>query len=201
MKKIIGTLIAIAALSVLVGSAFTAAFSDQESSQQNELKAGILNLQLGNSDTYILKFNNEDPLAPGSEGAIKTSIGNDGDVEGNFYVSVSLTNDIEGENPPPEKGTNTDPADGGELDNCVDVRATVSNATETASAVLFDWIRADQLHGEGQTWDEDPGTAVDDLINDGDAVLTVQWEVNQECGNEMMGDIFDLNFEFHLDQY
>jgi len=197
LKKIIGTLIAIAALSVLVGSAFTAAFSDQESSKQNELTAGVLDLQLGNSDTYILRFNNEEPLAPGSDGAVETAIGNAGDVDGNFYVTVTLANDSEGDNPPPE----TDIEGDGELDNCVDVRATLSNATETATAVLFDWIRADQLHEPGETWDEDSGTAVDDLINAGDAFLTIEWRVDRECGNEMMGDVFDLNFSFHLDQY
>ena len=198
MKKIIGTLIAIAALSVLVGSAFTAAFSDQESSQQNELKAGILNLQLG--EKHVLRFNDgEEVLAPGSKGAVSTSIRNDGNIEGNFYVKVTLSNDSEGDDPQPEP--ETDKEGDGELDACVDIRATLTNTAETATAVLFDWIRADQLHNPGRIWDEDSHTAVDDLINAGDAILTIEWRVDRECGNEMMGDIFDLNFTFRLDQY
>jgi hypothetical protein len=199
LKKLIGILIVLAAMSVLIGSAFTAAFFDTEGSNKNSLTAGTLDLQLGDTDQYVLSFTNKDPLAPGRRGDARARIGNIGDVDGNFYIDVWIANDLEGENPPSE--TNIDPGDGGELDNCLDIRASLLDGT--SETVIVPFVRADQLAPAfKQQWDLQPYTPVDNLINgDHQVTLYLEWMVDPTCGNEMMGDTLDLNFKFHLDQY
>ena len=118
-----------------------------------------------------------------------TAISSVGGVGGNFWLEVDVSNSLEMDNPEGE----TDIIGEGELDDCAEVQ------------IVFD----DDMGNEelGLAWtpvsaigpiDTTPSSITDGFVSAGGR-MNLQLRTDN-CGNEAMGDAFDLDLIFHLDQ-
>ena len=121
MKKIFVLLLTIALVVVMVGAAFTAAFSDVEQSTGNTLTAGTLNLTINGADGKDAEAEKVSvpPLKPGDFGEAGCwMIRNDGSIAGALWFEVAnLKNKENGilEMEASAGDTSDDPEKGGEL--------------------------------------------------------------------------------------
>jgi hypothetical protein len=113
-------------------------------------------------------------------------------MTGNFWMEVQAVNSTEGENPESE----TDTTGEGELDDCAEVWLGFTNIENPAlTAQSLDWTVINTISPVETFW----GNSVDAWINARIAQFTLKLR-NDNCGPEAMGDGFDLDLIFHLDQ-
>lgn len=181
-RRILAGLGTIGVASAGAGAGTFALFSDEESSEDNTVQAGTLNLeQAGTSGSAIQSLAFED-LKPAGEGDSKTwTLNNQGSIGG--YLSFALTNSVNGE------GTSNDAEsnDGGkgELGEWLDVTISIGES-EVASGKF------------NELWDGIYDESVD--IGTGSAELTVEASVPREAGNEIQGDVATGDIELFLFQ-
>lgn len=166
-----------------------ALFTDTELSQ-NTISLGTLNLQVGQDDPSVLALDFSGMMAHETR-TYEAQIQNTGEINGNFWFEPEVTNSLEGANP--ESETNT--TDDGEMDDCVRLRVSFSDPTNDPISVI-DYALLKILDTSYET---DPNTLVDNMINGGEATMTIMVNTDN-CDNQAMGDTVDLNLLFHLDQ-
>jgi len=124
MKKII--ILGLTALLILaaLGTGTWAYFSDNETSQDNTLVAGTLDLQVGDNDPCTESIDLGVQIKPGDSGnAADWTIANTGSITGNFAVGMGTITNYENTRIEPEEaaGDTTSGADEGELGDYVDI--------------------------------------------------------------------------------
>ncbi len=198
--KMFKSLITIAAVAAIAVGATGAYFSDSESVTGNTFSAGTLDLQVGESNPTTWSFG-ADNIAPGANINADTTIANIGTIDGNASISFAVNNSSEGVNPPPE--TNIVPD--GDLEE--QMRIMVYMREDGSGGFVNIGIAgfADVL--DGQTLDIPD--AQDAWINDSSTNTEIRiraWFVQDTHmfstgdNNDTMGDSFDLDLVFHLDQ-
>jgi predicted ribosomally synthesized peptide with SipW-like signal peptide len=207
MKKILVSMMTIALVSTLIGGGIYAAFSDTETTGNNTMSAGTLDLDYGggNGDEQGTAFFTLADKAPGDSGSATQTIANAGNATGTLDVSVSAI-------------TNTAGAGGTEYEG--------GSGELGGVATIAIWIDVD----ESGTWNtgdielESDGTAVDyDTDNtldggtidsyDSDAWSTVttmsgaaqdtvqiDWAIPSAAGNTIQGDSISFTITFTLNQ-
>jgi len=190
MKKL---LIAVVIAGLLVASMTAAAralLQDTEYVTGNKVIGATLNLQVGENDpsTVSFIFNN---VKPGEEREFSVPIANTGKVTGNFWLEVAASNSTEGDNPEPE----TDTTGEGELDDCAEIWINFTNNENTQEAQVIDWTTINTVDTLETFW----GNSVDAWVGVGTAIFNLKLRTDN-CGPEAMGDGFDLDLMFHLDE-
>jgi predicted ribosomally synthesized peptide with SipW-like signal peptide len=91
MKKIFVLLLTIALVVIMVGAAFTAAFSDVEQSSDNTLTAGTLDLKINDKDDATAAIEHMDfaNLKPGDNRSQCWNVKNGGSIAGQLWFEVS----------------------------------------------------------------------------------------------------------------
>ncbi len=124
MKKILGlTLAALLITTIAVGGTW-AYFSDSETSQDNTLIVGTLNLQVGATDPCTESIDIGTELKPGDSGnAADWTVSNLGDISGTLKVEIGTITNYENTRIEPEEaaGDTTTGATEGELGDFVDI--------------------------------------------------------------------------------
>ena len=202
MKKLLGLTVAALLVMALVGGGTWAYFSDTESSENNSLAAGTLDLHADGGDDAVNTFSMTE-VAPGDTGSGSTTLANAGSLAGEFDVIFSAI-------------TNTGGSGGTEYEDGVGHLGGVAKI-----AVYLDldqsgtWSSGDiGLKSDGNTYTNP--TALDyDVIdsygaNDYDAVQTmavgaaddfiILWEVPAGAGNNIQGDSVSFDVTFVLEQ-
>lgn len=176
-------------LSLSVVGVTRALLTDKEESYQNTIKAATINLQVGDSDPSVMALDFSE-VVPDQIYKSTTNVISNGGLAGNFWMALNITNSQEAENP--EGETNT--TGKGELEDCAELRIVFDEGTPEELILLEHTIASMAI------MDLDPGSGstLDQRLQAG-TEMTVQLRTNF-CGNEAMGDSFDLNFDFHLDQ-
>ena len=201
MKKILGLAIAALIVIALVGAGTWAYFSDTESSTNNSLTAGTLDLTVDGGNTAVTTFS-VTGKAPGDSGSGSTTLANAGNLSGELDVTFSAI-------------TNT----GGSSGEFGDSNGNLGAVAQIAVYVDVDssdtWTSGDiGLKSDGTTYNHP--TALDYAVIDNygsdnfDAVETiaasasdnfvVMWQVPTSAGNNIQGDSVSFNVTFTLEQ-
>ena len=196
MKKVIGlTLVAILIIGI-VGGGTWAFFSDNETSQNNTLTAGTLDLQVGAADPCTESIDIGTQIQPGNGGnAADWTTTNLGSVSGTFKVEIGSINNYENTRSEPEEaaGDTTSGATEGELGDFVDIAIWLdmdrSGGWNTGDMYLksdgtvVNWVSGSSL----------PSEAYDDINN----YAGVDWETTD--GMPTMAGAADLDFMVEYD--
>ncbi|MBT4124215.1 MAG: hypothetical protein HN981_00320 [Candidatus Pacebacteria bacterium] len=188
IKKLSFAFLGAVLLSFGAVGATKALLQDTEMVMGNTVKGATINLRVGDTDPTTLNFNFNN-IIPGEVHQMWTAISSVGGVGGNFWLEVDVSNSLEMDNPEGE----TDIIGEGELDDCAEVQ------------IVFD----DDMGNEelGLAWtpvsaigpiDTTPSSITDGFVSAGGR-MNLQLRTDN-CGNEAMGDAFDLDLIFHLDQ-
>jgi len=165
-----------------------ALLQDTEESLGNTITGATINLQVGDNDpsNFSFSFNN---VVPREIHQLWTEISSIGGIGGNFWLELQTSNSLELNNPEGE----TDIIGEGELDDCAEVQLVFDdNMGHEVLALPFTKL------GEVGPVDSAMSTQVDGFVQSG-ARMNLQLRTDA-CGNESMGDAFDLDLIFHLDQ-
>lgn len=202
MKKIVGLSITALLIVGLVGGGTYAWFSDTESSEDNTLTAGTLDLNINGGDDAVTTFDVSN-VAPGDSGSGNSTLTNVGSLLGELDVATSAI-------------TNTPYAGGGEFqDGTGDLGANAEIAMYLDIDMSGDVSAGDiGLKSDATTYD--PTVALDyDVIDNYDTEnwnatanmsttvsygFRVEWNVPTDTGNEAQGDSVSFDITFTLQQ-
>ncbi|MFH2118523.1 MAG: hypothetical protein ABII10_02210 [Candidatus Paceibacterota bacterium] len=194
MKKL---LIAIILAGLLSFSLVTAAKALLQDTEQvgGRVRGATINLLVGDNDpsTASFIFNN---LATNEEHELVLPIASIGGLAGNFWMEVLTSNSQEGDNPESE----TDTTGEGELDKCAEVWIGFDNSEDPEFQTLLeaqalDWTPVNEVGEVEKFW----GNSIDAWVGIEAAKMHLKMRADN-CGPESMGDMFDMNLIFHLDQ-
>lgn len=190
MKKIFLAILIALGLSLGVITVAKALLTDTETSMGNTVRGASLNLKVGDNDptTYSFSFDN---IAPGEVWQSWSSIESTGSISGNFWLDLAVSNSGEGDNPEAE----TDILGDGELESCAEIKMGFFDP-QGAETLLFDFTPVAAAVG---SHDQLVGSVIDALIEAGATNFNIEMRTDA-CGNEAMGDQFDVDLIFYLDQ-
>jgi hypothetical protein len=188
IKKLFFATVLAIALGISTTTITRALLQDTETSSGNTVKGGSINLRVGDQDpsTLAFTFNN---VVPGEIHQLWTEVAKDGGIGGNFWMEISSSNSLELDNPEGE----TDILGEGDLDDCAEIQIMFDD--DAGTEVLA--IPFSSVSSLGSI-DSVAGSQIDALVDAG-ARMNLQLRTDS-CGNEAMGDAFDLDLIFHLDQ-
>jgi spore coat-associated protein N len=203
MKKIIGLSVAALLLLGVIGGATFAYFSDTESSTNNSLTAGTLDLNIDGGNVAVNTFS-VSAVAPGDSGSGSSTLSNVGSMAGELDISTSAVT-----NTPGSGGTEYEGGSGElgavaqiamylDIDQSGDWNAgdvgLMSDGTTYASPTPLDYDVIDNYASE--SWNEVitamAVSAADDII--------VLWQVPTTADNTIQGDSVSFDITFVLEQ-
>ncbi|HXF51206.1 MAG TPA: SipW-dependent-type signal peptide-containing protein [Dehalococcoidia bacterium] len=216
-RSILLSVLVIGAVAALVGAGSWATFSDTETSADNIVSTGSLNLKIGTTTGGFANCNYTDPwtgplfsltnAAPGDWHEVTICVKNDGTMAGTFDADATVTESETGCNEPEE---------------AVDPDGTGCGTTgELGSALTIDiWVDADcDNTNDDTTLDGNPGTDSDNWFFSGNAAALdaydfgpatiaggqgwcygVKATVNASAGNEAQTDKVEADMTFTLTQ-
>jgi spore coat-associated protein N len=203
MKKIIGLSVAALLLLGVIGGATFAYFSDTESSTNNSLTAGTLDLNIDGGNLAVNTFS-VSAVAPGDSGSGSSTLSNVGSMAGELDISTSAVT-----NTPGSGGTEYEGGSGElgavaqiamylDIDQSGDWNAgdvgLMSDGTTYASPTPLDYDVIDNYASE--SWNEVitamAVSAADDII--------VLWQVPTTADNTIQGDSVSFDITFVLEQ-
>jgi predicted ribosomally synthesized peptide with SipW-like signal peptide len=201
-RKVLGGLVGVGAASAAAGAGTMALFSDTESSTDNVIQAGTLDLK-PDGDGVKDGVTVED-VKPTDSGAWKVPLNNDGSLPGYLRVTVDLTDNKENGLTDPESEVDDsggDPGAGnGELAEAVDAEigfdGTGDDAIDTSLADA-DLIGVSGL--TGATFSADYELTASGGA-DPDTTFVFDWSVPESVGNAIQSDSFTVDFTFELGQ-
>jgi len=201
MKKILGLTVAALIVIALVGAGTWAYFSDTETSANNSLTAGTLDLNVDGGNTAVTTFS-VTGKAPGDSGSGSTTLASVGNLSGELDVVFSAI-------------TNT----GGTSGEFGDSTGNLGGVAQIAVYIDVDssgtWTSGDiGLKSDGTTYNHP--TALDYAVIDNygsdsfDAVETmaasasddfiILWQIPTSAGNNIQGDSVSFDVTFTLEQ-
>ncbi len=198
MKRILYSVLSIAALAVLVGGATFAYFSDTETSNGNTFTAGTLDLLVDGSNNNVVKFNVTN-MRPGNQPKASYLLHNNGTLKGYLDLeNISVTNN---ENscvePEVEAGDTTCGTVGdGELQDVVNLRLFIDYGGDG-------WISTgDKVFYNGKVKNLPSHFELDESMNAGTDLHIVAlfdwWSTPND--DLAQGDTFSLDMTFELAQ-
>jgi len=182
-RRVLGAAVAVGLGGAAAGAGTFAAFSDTESSSDNAVQAGTLDLTLDGGNQAVT-FLDETDVFPGESGQASLTLANAGSLSGVPEIEVTGIQSTEngysgGES---QDGSPND----GELDEHLELRATLGSQT------VLNWTTADGI-SVGQTF------PVTSSIGSGNSKpFTVEWRLPSDTGNEAQGDGFTFDLTFRL---
>jgi predicted ribosomally synthesized peptide with SipW-like signal peptide len=211
-RKVLGGLATVGAASAAAGAGTFALFSDTESSTDNVIQAGTLDLKAEDGDSAVTTFDLS-TKAPGDSGTARTNVSNAGSLDGYLAFTVGdATNTEPTPRPDPEKNADPDLEGGtstGELGKWLSLEmGFVGDGNSLGSDAAVDGY----LTGSGSPFpntggmekvrfnDNEKLPATDGSGNDGKRDFVVEWEIDEDAGNEIQGDEVEVDLTFELMQ-
>ncbi len=202
MKKILGLAIAALLVIVLMGGSTWAYFSDTESSANNSLAAGTLDLNVNGGNSPVATFS-ATGVAPGDSGSGNCTLKNVGNLSGELDIYFSAI-------------TNTPGAGGGEYEGGsgeLGANATIavyvdvdesgtwssgdiglkSDHTTYAYPTTLNYATINSY--DSGTWD-----AVETIAGSAQDKFVILWQVPTSAGNDIQGDSVSFDITFRTEQ-
>jgi spore coat-associated protein N len=202
MKKIVGLTIAVLLIIGLVGAGTYAYFSDTESSTNNTLTAGTLDLNINGGNVAVTTFT-ASAVAPGDSGSGNSTLANVGSMSGELDVTTSVVTNTPGAGGEfgggsGELGASAQIAMYLDVDqsgswNAGDI-GLQSNATTYSFPTALNYDVIDNYASE--KWDAVEATMVVAAADD----IVVNWQVPASADNSIQGDSVSFDITFTLEQ-
>jgi len=204
MKKIVGLSVAALLIIGVIGGATFAYFSDTESSTNNTLTAGVLDLNIDGGDIAVTTLT-VSAAEPGGSGDDFSILANVGSMAGELDIDTSVVT-----NTGAVSGTSEYADDSGDLGAVAQI-AMYLDIDQTGTVTAGDI----GLQSDGSTYDPTGGLAYDIVNNYAsetwDAVIAsmaasasdnivVLWQVPTTAGNSIQGDSVSFDITFTLEQ-
>jgi len=202
MKKIVGLTVAALLVIGMVGSGSWAYFSDTESSTNNSLTAGTLDLNINGGNVAVTTFS-ATAVAPGDSGSGSSTLANVGNLSGELDITFSAV-------------TNTGGTGGEYGDGVGNLGAVAEIAVYLDVDQSGTWSAGDiGLKSDGTTYAFPTALNYATIDSYGsksyDAVIAnmaasaaynfrVEWRVPTSAGNNIQGDSVSFNVTFTLEQ-
>jgi spore coat-associated protein N len=201
MKKIVGLTIAVLVIIATVGVGTYAYFSDTESSTNNVLTAGTLDLNIDGGDVAVTTFS-ASAVAPGDSGSGSSTLANVGSMSGELDIATSAVTNTPGVGGEfgggsGELGSSAQIAMYLDVDqsgawNAGDI-GLKSDGTTYSSPTALDYDVIDNYASE--TWD-----AVETMNTSAADDIVVNWQVPTTADNTIQGDSVSIDITFTLEQ-
>jgi len=216
VKKIIGLTIAALLVVGLVGGATWAYFSDVETSSDNTLTAGTLDLNMAGGDTDVkILTTNIDNVAPDDSGSDTCILANVGTLDGELDIAISATTNATNttEDAENDQGTDTGGDLGGQalmvlwLDadesgtfnaGDIELNTTGANAYDAGTNPSLDKATIDSYGSV--SYDEAFATLSASGGTNPAVTFTIDWEVPAGTDNRIMSDSVSFDITFTLEQ-
>ncbi|WP_136689927.1 TasA family protein [Halorhabdus amylolytica] len=191
-RRFLGSLVVVGGASAAGGAGTMASFSDAESSSENTVQAGTLDLELNGNDQTVT-FLDVSGVKPGDDGFQSIQLGNTGSITGTIEIIVEDVRDSENGIVNNENSVDDTPNQG-ELQNYVEVRAEI-NGTE-----IRDWTGLDQLQSTPLPYTYPTGETI---VPGSQRQFTLEWRFNDpgdKSVNEAQSDSVEMDLTFRLVQ-
>jgi spore coat-associated protein N len=195
MKKVIVLSLTVLLIAAAAGGGTWAYFSDTETSQDNTLIAGTLNLKVGDNDPCTESIDLGIQLKPGDSGnAADWTMANTGSISGSLGIGISNIANYENTRIEPEEaaGDTTSGADEGELGDYVDIAVwlDVNRSGGWDSGDMY--LKSDGTVVSWASGSSVPPEAYDDLNNYDSAA----WDAADGLPTIASGDDLDFMVEY-----
>jgi len=205
-RRVLGGLATIGAASAAAGAGTMALFQDTETSGDNTVAAGTLNLEVGTAGGFQLIDVEE--AAPGAEGDEETAIiKNDGTIGGSLdFEIVSIRDEENGVNDPEAASSDENDPEGessgdsqsGELAENLWLRSRIVDAEPDPAYLIGDengLVKASNLTTGEKDLNVQLGAG-----DDGYATIRSEYRIPEDVGNEIQSDRVVIDAKFHLNQ-
>jgi spore coat-associated protein N len=204
MKKIIGLSVAALLIIGIIGGATFAYFSDTESSVDNTLTAGILDLNIDGGNVAVTTLT-VSAAEPGASGSASSTLSNVGSMAGELDIATSVVT-----NTGAVSGTSEYADDSGDLGGVAQI-AMYLDIDQSGGVTAGDI----GLQSDGTTYDPTGGLNYDIVDNyaseNWNEVITsmvasasddiiILWQVPTGAGNSIQGDSVEFDITFTLEQ-
>jgi spore coat-associated protein N len=202
VKKIVGLTISALLIIVTVGGATWSFFADFESSTDNSLASGTLDLNIDGGDTAVTTFSVAD-VEPGDSGSGSNVLSNSGSMSGELDVTFSAVTNVGG-------------SGGGEYEDGI---GHLGGVAEMAVYIDVDqsgsWTSGDIGLKSNETkyywptaldydiinnYDSDDFDAVETMASSASDNFRILWSVPSGAGNNIQGDSVSFGVTFTLEQ-
>lgn len=192
-RRILASVATVGGASAASGAGTMAFFSDTETSSENTIQTGTLNLTLDGDDETV-EFLTEENVAPGDTGSSTLELVNTGSLTGYVDVEVTSVENYENGRQGNERSVDDsggDPGQGnGELQNHLEVSADLGGEELWPGSAL-----ATNAISEGNVYDLDY-----ELGSEASATFELGWELPTDTGREAQSDSLTFALTFTLDQ-
>lgn len=168
------------------GAGTMALFSDTETSNNNVVQAGTLDLKVDGGDTNVQLINATN-AKPTDSGQGTWNLTNAGSINGSLDIDVTAVNNSENEINDPESDVDSSNSSG-ELGANLEVYVHTNGGTNITSG----WVTADSL--SGATYENisvSAGTSKE---------IVVEWRIPSTVGNVIQTDSVTVDVQFELNQ-
>jgi spore coat-associated protein N len=202
MRKIIILSVAVLVIIGLVSAGTYAYFSDTESSTNNVLMAGTLDLNIDGGNVAVTTFT-ASGVAPGDSGSGSSTLANAGTIAGELDVATSAVTNTPGLGGTEYEGGSGELGASAQIAMYIDVDQSGSwNANDIGlqsdgttysfpTALNYDAIN----NYASQTWN-----AVEMMATSAADDIVVNWQVPAGAGNDIQGDSVSFDISFILEQ-
>jgi len=202
MKKIIGLTISALLVIGIIGGGTFAYFSDTESSTNNILTAGTLDLNINGGNIAVTTLSVSD-VAPGDSGSDNSTLANVGSLLGELDISTSTVLNTPGEGGTEYEGGSGELGANAELAMYIDVDQSTdwsdgdiglkSDNTTYTFATPLEYAIIDNYASKSWNATENMSASAEDYF-------VMLWQVDTGVGNDIQGDSVSVNVTFVLEQ-
>lgn len=183
-RRVLGGIITVGAAAAAAGAGTFAAFSDTETSSENTISAGKLNLAFGDgSDGSATTTISVSDAKPDASGSGTSTLENTGNIDGYVDLVFGSPSNTEGDNPESEGDTDSP----GDLGNILEVDVIVGTTTVRSGTFndVFDGTEADVSIPLAANSTKD---------------ITISWSLPGSAGNNIQGDTCSADLTVELGQ-
>lgn len=189
-RKVIISLVVIGVAAAFAGAGTMAFFSDTETSSNNTVSAGTLDMKVNGGDEKVQLLSATNAV-PGDTGSNSTKLKNTGSINGSYDVNLSNTLQENGWNEP-------------ENDSAAEKDGSVELGSQLNVTVGIDNDRdgdIDNVAYQGPVADAEGHMELNETLTAGETDrLIVRYEIPTDAGNEIQSDGALLNVTVNLEQ-
>jgi len=201
MKKIFGLTIAALMVMALVVGGTLAYFTDEETSADNYLTAGTLDLNIDGDNEAVYTFQVA-AAGPGDSGTGTSLLANVGSYDGELDIAFSAV-----ANTPGSGGTEYE-GGSGELGGVATIAVFIdknrNGSFDTGDIGLkhdgTTYTPSTPDYATIDSYDSQSWNAVTVIVNTDSDDFVVEWEIPTDAGNEIQGDSVEFDVTFTLEQ-